>query len=209
MKLVFLGPPGAGKGTQAVGVAQSLNIPHISTGDMFRSAIRNQTPTGVKAKAFIDAGKLVPDEVTIEMVAERLSQPDCANGYLLDGFPRSIAQAEALDSICAPDAVVNISVADEALLERLTGRRVCPKCNGTFHISKLNGSTACPTCGAQLIHRDDDQPETISSRLKVYHAQTSPLIGFYEAQGKLVTVDGAQAPAKVGEDILNALRSRQ
>lgn len=209
MKLVFLGPPGAGKGTQAVGVAKSLGIAHISTGDMFRSAIRNQTPTGVKAKAFIDAGKLVPDEVTIEMVAERLAQSDCANGYLLDGFPRSIAQAEALDAICAPDAVVNIAVADGALLDRLTGRRVCPKCNGTFHISKLDGKMVCPTCGGELIHRDDDQPETISSRLKVYHAQTSPLIGFYEAQAKLVTVDGAQAPEKVTEEILAALGSRQ
>jgi adenylate kinase len=205
MKLVFLGPPGAGKGTQATNVAQAFGIPHISTGDMFRSAIKNETPTGLRAKTFIDAGKLVPDEVTIAMVEERLSQPDCRKGYLLDGFPRNVDQAEALEKIAKPDYVVNIAVADEALLNRLTGRRVCGQCNGTFHITKLANEKICPVCGAELIHRDDDKPETIKNRLKVYHAQTAPLIGYYEKSGALKTVDGAQAPETVLKDILAVL----
>ena len=137
MKLIFLGPPGAGKGTQAAGVSAHLRIPHISTGDMFRAAIANETPTGLEAKRYIDLGQLVPDSVVIDMVRERLSESDCAGGYLLDGFPRTVEQAEALDRICAPDAVVDIDVPDERLLARLTGRRVCRKCSRTFHITQL------------------------------------------------------------------------
>ncbi|MBR2571562.1 MAG: adenylate kinase [Clostridia bacterium] len=206
MKLVFLGPPGAGKGTQAAGVAKAFDIVHISTGDMFRAAIRNQTPTGLRAKAFMDAGELVPDAVVIEMVKERLAQDDCKNGYLLDGFPRTVEQAEALDGFCPPDAVVDLEVPDEALLARLTGRRVCVKCQGIFHISKLADETVCPVCGAELIHRDDDKPEAIQTRLNVYHAQTSPLVGYYRNNGKLRPVSGVQAPEAVTKEILSVLR---
>ena len=205
MKLIFLGPPGAGKGTQASGVCSSLSIPHISTGDMFRSAIKNETPTGLEAKRYMDAGQLVPDSVVIAMVKERLAMEDCANGYLLDGFPRTVEQAEALKEIAEPDAVINIDVPDELLMDRLTGRRVCPKCAGTFHISKLADSSICPVCGEQLIHRDDDKPETIAKRLSVYHSQTAPLIGYYTDNGKLRTVDGSKKPDEVLSAILSAL----
>ena len=199
MKLIFLGPPGAGKGTQATGVSSKLNVPHISTGDMFRSAIKNETKTGLEAKKYMDNGQLVPDSVVIDMVRERLSMNDCENGYLLDGFPRTVEQAEALDTISSPDAVVNI--ADEKLLSRLTGRRVCGKCQGTFHISKLADEKVCPVCGGELFHRDDDKPETIKKRLSVYHEQTAPLIGYYTGNGKLKTVDGDNRP----EDVLKAI----
>lgn len=205
MKLVFLGPPGAGKGTQAAVISQKLNIPHISTGDMFRRAIREQTPTGLKAKTFMDAGKLVPDEVVIELVRERLKLEDCSNGFLLDGFPRTVLQAQALETIVGLDAVIDIDVADEALMKRLTGRRVCSKCAGTFHTSNLKDEKVCPDCASELIHRDDDKPETIANRLKVYHDQTSPLIGFYSEKGLLKTIDGSQPMEKVTEDILSAL----
>ena len=166
MKLIFLGPPGAGKGTQAAGVSAHLGVPHISTGDMFRSAIRNQTPTGLEAKRYLDAGELVPDSVTIAMVKERLSMDDARNGYLLDGFPRTVDQAIALDEISAPDAVVDIDVPDERLMSRLTGRRICGKCHGTFHVSKLTDEHTCPICGGELYQRSDDHPDTISTRLK-------------------------------------------
>lgn len=205
MKLIFLGPPGAGKGTQASGTCSSLNIPHISTGDMFRSAIKNETPTGLEAKRYMDAGQLVPDSVVIAMVRERLAMDDCANGYLLDGFPRTVEQAEALKEIAEPDAVINIDVPDELLMDRLTGRRVCPKCAGTFHITKLADPSICPVCGEQLIHRDDDKPETIAKRLSVYHSQTAPLIGYYTDNGKIRTVDGSKKPEEVLSDILSAL----
>lgn len=205
MKLIFLGPPGAGKGTQALGVSSSLNIPHISTGDMFRSAIKNETPTGLEAKRYMDAGQLVPDSVVIAMVKERLAMDDCANGYLLDGFPRTVEQAEALKDISDPDAVVNIDVPDELLMDRLTGRRVCPKCAGTFHISKLADPTICPVCGDTLIHRNDDKPETIANRLSVYHAQTAPLIGYYTDNGKIRNIAGDKKPEDVQKAILSAL----
>lgn len=213
MKLIFLGPPGAGKGTQAAGVSAHLRIPHISTGDMFRAAIANETPTGLEAKRYIDQGQLVPDSVVIDMVRERLSESDCAGGYLLDGFPRTVEQAEALDRICAPDAVVDIDVPDERLLARLTGRRVCRKCSGTFHITKLADENVCPVCGGEVYQREDDKPATISNRLKVYHEQTAPLIGYYSEQGKLrridvaslATVDGDSRPEDVFKAILTSL----
>ncbi|MBO7385189.1 MAG: adenylate kinase [Clostridia bacterium] len=205
MKLVFLGPPGAGKGTQAQVICEKLSIPHISTGDMLRSAIANKTPTGLKAKAYVESGALVPDEVLIEMVRERLSNADCANGYLLDGFPRTVHQASALDEIQAPDLVIDVDVSDDMLLKRLTGRRVCTKCGGTFHISTLENENVCPVCGAPLIQRKDDTPETISNRLSVYHTQTAPLIDFYSAAGKLRRVDGAAQPGEVTNAILLAL----
>ena len=201
MKLIFLGPPGAGKGTQATGVSTKLNVPHISTGDMFRSAIKNRTRTGLEAQRYMDNGQLVPDSVVIDMVRERLAMDDCKNGYLLDGFPRTVEQAEALESIASPDAVINIAVPDERLLSRLTGRRVCGKCQGTFQVSKLADEKVCPVCGGELIHRDDDKPETIKKRLSVYHEQTAPLIGYYTGNGKLKTVDGDNRP----EDVLKAI----
>ena len=201
MKLIFLGPPGAGKGTQATGVSTKLNVPHISTGDMFRSAIKNRTRTGLEAQRYMDNGQLGPDSVVIDMVRERLAMDDCKNGYLLDGFPRTVEQAEALESIASPDAVINIAVPDERLLSRLTGRRVCGKCQGTFHVSKLADEKVCPVCVGELIHRDDDKPETIKKRLSVYHEQTAPLIGYYTGNGKLKTVDGDNRP----EDVLKAI----
>ena len=213
MKLIFLGPPGAGKGTQAAGVSAHLGVPHISTGDMFRSAIKNQTPTGLEAKRYLDAGELVPDSVTIAMVRERLAMDDCADGYLLDGFPRTVDQAIALDQISAPDAVVDINVPDERLLNRLTGRRVCGKCQGTFHVSKLADEHTCPICGGELYQRNDDKPETIATRLNAYHEQTEPLIGYYRGLGKLrivevdrlKTVDGDSRPEDVFKAILASL----
>lgn len=213
MKLIFLGPPGAGKGTQAAGVSAHLHVPHISTGDMFRSAIKNQTPTGLEAKRYIDAGQLVPDSVVIDMVRERLAMDDCQNGYLLDGFPRTVDQAIALDEISTPDAVVDIDVPDERLLKRLTGRRVCGKCQGTFHVSKLADEKICPVCGGEMYQRDDDKPETIEARLKAYHDQTEPLIGYYSGLGKLRrvdvaalnTVDGDSRPEDVFKAILASL----
>lgn len=205
MKLIFLGPPGAGKGTQATGVSSHLRVPHISTGDMFRNAIKNQTPTGMEAKRYMDAGQLVPDSVVVAMVKERLAMDDCANGYLLDGFPRTVDQAEALEAIAAPDAVIDIEVPDEMLLERLTGRRVCPKCNGTFHITKLADEKVCPVCGDELYQRDDDKPATISNRLNVYHEQTAPLIGYYAGLGRLKRIDGNARPEDVFQKILASL----
>ncbi len=205
MKLIFLGPPGAGKGTQATGVSSHLRVPHISTGDMFRNAIKNQTPTGLEAKRYMDAGQLVPDSVVIAMVKERLAMPDCENGYLLDGFPRTVEQAEALEKFAAPDAVVDIEVPDEMLVDRLTGRRVCATCSGTFHISKLAEEKLCPVCGGELYQRDDDKPATISNRLNVYHEQTAPLIGYYAGLGRLKRIDGNARPEDVFQNILSSL----
>lgn len=208
MKLIFLGPPGAGKGTQATGIAEHFGIPHISTGDMFRAAMKNGTPVGLKAKAFIDRGELVPDSVTIEMVDERLRMADCAGGFLLDGFPRTIPQAEALDRFSAPDFVVNLEVPESILLSRLTGRRVCGKCHGTFAISRLADPLTCPDCAGKLIHREDDQPKVIEERLSTYHRDTKPLIGFYGAQSKLVSVESLGEPAQVNAKIIEALEAR-
>ena len=205
MKLIFLGPPGAGKGTQATGVSSHLRVPHISTGDMFRSAIKNQTPTGLEAKRYMDAGQLVPDSVVIAMVKERLAMPDCENGYLLDGFPRTVEQAEALEKFAAPDAVVDIEVPNEMLVDRLTGRRACATCSGTFHISKLADEKLCPVCGGELYQRDDDKPATISNRLNVYHEQTAPLIGYYAGLGRLKRIDGNARPEDVFQNILSSL----
>ena len=192
MNLIFLGPPGAGKGTQAVRVCEQLGIPQISTGDILRRAIKNETPTGLAAKSYIDKGQLVPDSVVIDIVRERLEHDDCKNGYLLDGFPRTVLQAEALETFAKIDAVIDIDVSDEKLVERLSGRRVCLSCGGTYHVSLLGGSTTCAKCGEQLIQRADDKAETVLSRLTVYHAQTEPLIDFYTQRGLLKEIDGAQ-----------------
>ena len=192
MNLIFLGPPGAGKGTQAVRVCEQLGISQISTGDILRRAIKNETPTGLAAKSYIDKGQLVPDSVVIDIVRERLVQDDCKNGYLLDGFPRTVAQAEALEGFAKIDAVVDIDVSDEKLVERLSGRRVCLSCGGTYHVSRLNGSMTCEKCGNELIQRADDKAETVLSRLAVYHAQTEPLIDFYTKRGLLKEIDGSK-----------------
>ena len=204
MNVIFLGPPGAGKGTQAVRVCERLGIPQISTGDILRRAMREGTPTGLAAKSYVDKGQLVPDSVVIDIVRERLAQEDCAGGYLLDGFPRTVPQAEALAGFAAIDAVIDIDVSDEKLIERLSGRRVCPACGGTYHISHLKGDT-CEKCGGKLIQRDDDKAETVLSRLSVYHAQTAPLIDYYDARGLLRKVDGSAPMDDCFSAILSAL----
>lgn len=188
MKLIFLGPPGAGKGTQAQLLMHDLNIPQISTGDILRKAIREMTPTGVIAKGYIDRGELVPDDVVIAIVRDRLQEKDCENGYILDGFPRTVPQAEVLDTIVEIDAVVDFELPNEEIINRLSGRRVCPKCNSTYHISRLNGDT-CPGCGEKVIQRKDDMPETVLNRLEVYEKQTAPLIDYYKNKGSLRVVD--------------------
>ena len=190
MKVILLGAPGAGKGTQAVRLAKRYNIPHISTGDIFRSNIKERTPIGIVAKSYIDKGQLVPDEVTIQIVKERLEKDDCKNGYLLDGFPRTVSQAEALDGFSEIDSVVNIDVPLNKLMRRITGRRVCGKCGESYHIDYLDGSTSCRKCDGELIQRADDNEETVGKRLEVYEKQTAPLIDHYKSKGKLIDVDG-------------------
>ena len=207
MNIIFLGPPGAGKGTQAQRICAALGIPQVSTGDILRRAIKEQTPTGLKAKSFIDAGKLVPDEVVIAIVEERLKEADCQKGYILDGFPRTVPQAEALDNIAHIDAVVELAVEDQQLVDRLSGRRVCLKCGATNHVSQLNGRTQCD-CGEPLVQRDDDKPETVLSRLEVYHDQTAPLVDFYEKKGLLHRIDGAKDRDAIYADILNVLGAK-
>ena len=211
MKIVLLGPPGAGKGTQAEVLTKKLLVPHISTGDMFRAAIKNGTAMGIEAKGYMDRGQLVPDEVTVGIIKDRIAQSDCSGGFLLDGFPRTIAQAEALDKLLEDkgglDAVLNISVPLEKLVERLTGRRMCRKCGAIYHM--LYNAPAkdgvCDACGGELYQRDDDKLETVTNRLDVYEAQTAPLIGFYEKQGKLFTVNGDQPINAVLADLGKAL----
>lgn len=206
MNYIFLGPPGAGKGTLAAKVAVEYGIPHISTGDIFRAAIKNQTPLGVKVKAIIDSGALVSDDLTVELVKDRLSQADVANGFILDGFPRTIPQAEALEGIAKVDAVVNFDIADEGVVERLSGRRVCKGCGQNFHVTFLPPAkeNACDACGAELYTRDDDQVEAISHRLEVYRQQTAPLIDFYREKGSIVDIDARPAT----EVILNQFREK-
>ncbi len=189
MNIIFLGPPGAGKGTHAQLLTEELRIPQISTGEILRKAIRAETPTGLKAKSFIDRGELVPDEVVIAIVRERLQEADCAAGYILDGFPRTVPQAECLETFAPIDAVLNFILPDEKIVARLCGRRVCPDCGGTYHISSLEGKDTCAKCGAKLIQRKDDTPETIRNRLSVYHAQTAPLVDFYRSKGLVRDID--------------------
>lgn len=205
MNIIFLGPPGAGKGTQAQRICAALNIPQISTGDILRRAIKEQTPTGLKAKSYIDAGKLVPDEVIIDIVKDRLAQDDCQNGYILDGFPRTVPQAEALTQIANIDSVIELAVDDQHLINRLSGRRVCLKCGATYHVSMLEGNTKCAACGEELIQRDDDKAETVLNRLTVYHSQTAPLVSFYEDKGLLHRIDGAQDMDVIFQSIMETL----
>ncbi len=198
MRLMVLGAPGAGKGTQAVILSKRLKIPHISTGDIFRSNIKNETPLGKLAKQYIDSGALVPDEVTIGIVKDRLTKPDCSNGFILDGFPRTIPQAESLDRMLDEmgqrlDMVINIEVDDDVIIRRLSGRRVCPECNTIYHVSTSEHAKQgiCGNCGAKLIQREDDREETIINRLRTYHIQTEPLISYYKGKDILAEVGGA------------------
>lgn len=195
MKLIIMGAPGAGKGTQAARISRHLSIPAISTGDILREAIAAGTEMGEQAKSYIDRGHLVPDEVMIGIIKDRLTQEDCKNGYILDGFPRTIPQAEALDAMGADiDKVLSLEVSDKRIVERMSGRRVCPKCGATFHTDHNPPRVAgiCDKCGAELIRRKDDAPETVAARLKVYHDQTEPLKDYYKQSGKLVIAEGQE-----------------
>ncbi len=205
MNIILLGAPGAGKGTQATKLVDKYQIPHISTGDIFRYNIKNQTPIGVVAKSYIDKGQLVPDEVTVEIVKQRLSQEDVKVGCLLDGFPRNIFQAEELDKFATIDKVIDINVDLSKLLKRITGRRVCSKCGESYHVDTLNGVTTCSRCGADLIQRADDNEATVEKRLAVYKEQTQPLIDYYKKAGKLVTVDGDKTIDEVFNSIVEIL----
>ena len=193
MNFIFLGPPGAGKGSLAVKVAKDYNIPHISTGDIFRAAIKNQTELGKKVKSIIDAGGLVSDDITCALVQERLAEPDCKNGFILDGFPRTIPQADALAKFCPDVTCVNFTIADDIVIKRLSTRRVCKKCGANFNIltkaPKVEG--VCDECGGELYQRDDDKQESILHRMDVYREQTEPLIAYYRAKNKLTDVDAA------------------
>ena len=212
MKIVMLGAPGAGKGTQAKMIAAKYQIPHISTGDIFRANIKNGTELGKKAKSYMDLGLLVPDELTVDLVIDRLAQDDCKNGYILDGFPRTIPQAEALDAALAKlgekmDYAIDVDVPDENIVSRMSGRRACTGCGATYHIvyNPSKKGECCEVCGEKLILRDDDKPETVQKRLNVYHEQTQPLIDYYTKQSILRTVDGTQDMNDVFAEIVKIL----
>ena len=212
MKIIMLGAPGAGKGTQAKMIAEKYNIPHISTGDIFRANIKNGTELGKKAKSYMDKGQLVPDELTLDLIMDRFKEDDCKNGYVLDGFPRTIPQAEALDTALKAngekvDFAIDVDVPDENIVKRMGGRRACVNCGATYHIvyspTKVEGK--CDKCGEELIVRDDDKPETVLSRLEVYHNQTQPLIDYYNKQGILKNVDGTVDMKDVFKAIVDIL----
>lgn len=212
MKIIMLGAPGAGKGTQAKMIADKYGIPHISTGDIFRANIKEGTELGQKAKTYMDQGLLVPDELVVDLVVDRVGKEDCANGYVLDGFPRTIPQAESLDAALDKlgekiDFALNVEVPDENIVNRMSGRRACVSCGATYHIvhipTKVEG--ICDRCGSELILRDDDKPETVQKRLGVYHEQTQPLIDYYKAKEVLVEVDGTKDMQDVFTDIVNIL----
>lgn len=212
MKIIMLGAPGAGKGTQAKRIAEKYGIPHISTGDIFRANIKGGTELGMKAKAFMDQGQLVPDEITIGMLLDRIHEADCGNGYVLDGFPRTIPQAESLTKALAEmgeaiDYAINVDVPDSAIVSRMGGRRACVNCGATYHVEfnapKQEG--ICDVCGEKLILREDDRPETVQNRLTVYHQQTQPLIDYYQKAGVLAEVDGTRNMDQVFTDIVSVL----
>lgn len=212
MKIIMLGAPGAGKGTQAKMIAEKYSIPHVSTGDIFRANIKNGTELGKQAKEYMDAGKLVPDELTVKILLDRVAQDDCKNGYVLDGFPRTIPQAEVLENALNElgdkiDFAVNVDVPDENIVRRMSGRRACLKCGATYHIEHIppKQEGICDTCGSELVLRDDDKPETVQNRLKVYHEQTQPLIDFYTERKVLKTVDGTKDMKEVFADIIEIL----
>lgn len=216
MRLILLGPPGAGKGTQASGIINKFDIPHISTGDIFRKNIKEGTDLGKKAKEYMDKGLLVPDELVVDLVTKRLTEDDTKNGFLLDGFPRTVAQANALDNELnnlgwSLDNVINIVVSKDELIERAVGRRICKDCGATYHI-KFNPPTIpgkCDVCGGELYQRDDDNKETVAKRIEVYENQTSPLIKYYDDKDILLNIDGAQDIDKVFSDVVDALGSRE
>ena len=199
MKLILLGAPGAGKGTQATRISDKYGLPHISTGDILRKNIKEGTELGIEAKSYIDAGQLVPDEVVINIVKDRLQQADCKKGYILDGFPRTVAQAEALDKVAEIDAVINIAVDPALIVDRITGRRMCA-CGESYHISMGIGET-CPKCGSKLYQRDDDKEDTVKARMQVYENQTAPLIDYYTAKDLVIDVDGGKPLNEVFEQI--------
>lgn len=212
MRLVLLGAPGAGKGTQAVILSEKLNIPHISTGDIFRNNIKNKTELGKKAEEYITKGLLVPDEITVDLMKDRLKEDDCKNGFILDGFPRNIAQAEALDNYLNEmgvklDCALNIHVDDEEIIERISGRRVCQNCGKSYHVKynppAVNGE--CDDCKSKLIQRDDDKEETVMKRLETYHKQTEPLIEYYQKKGLLKTVIGQEKVEDTTREVMKAL----
>lgn len=214
MKIVMLGAPGAGKGTQAQRIAERFGIPHVSTGDIFRANIKNQTELGRQVKAIIDAGQLVPDELTIGMLMDRIHEDDCVGGYVLDGYPRTIPQAESLTEALAKtgeaiDYAINIDVPDEHIIDRMGGRRSCPGCGAMYHIvyNAPRQDGVCDACGGSLVIRDDDKPETVKNRLRVYHEQTRPLIDYYSGLGSLKTVDGTQPIEDVYSDIVGILEA--
>lgn len=209
MKLIFLGPPGAGKGTMAALLNDKLGIPQISTGDMLRQNIACETELGLKAKDFIERGLLVPDEVVIGMVEERLKAEDCKYGFMLDGFPRTVVQAEALSKFIDIDLVISLEIEKELILSRISGRRVCPSCKATYHISRLNGRTDCENCGAELIQRADDSESTVLDRLSVYHKQTEPLIAYYKEKGKLASLDVNAGVDECLERLLRLIEAHQ
>ena len=201
MNLILLGAPGAGKGTLASSLIEKMGIPSVSTGNLLREAIANGTELGLKAKQFMDAGELVPDQLVIDMLRDRIAQPDCANGYILDGFPRTIPQAEALDKIAEIECALSLEVPDEVIEPRMTGRRTCIKCGATYHImhNPPKAEGICDNCGSELTIRKDDKPETVRARLATFHAQTEPLKDYYGAQGKLKCIDGVQEIEKTFE----------
>lgn len=212
MKIVMLGAPGAGKGTQAKMIAEKYRIPHISTGDIFRANIKNGTELGTEAKKYMDQGLLVPDELTVRILLDRVAQADCADGYVLDGFPRTIPQAEVLDQELGRlgekiDYAINVDVPDESIVKRMSGRRACLKCGATYHIEHIppKQEGICDDCGSELVLRDDDRPETVQNRLKVYHDQTQPLISFYTEKGIMRVVDGTGEMADVFAAITDIL----
>ncbi len=214
MKIIMLGAPGAGKGTQAKMIADKYSVPHISTGDIFRANIKNGTELGKKAKEFMDKGQLVPDELTVEILLDRVAQDDCKNGYVLDGFPRTIPQADVLDKELTKlgdkvDYAINVDVPDENIIRRMSGRRACLKCGATYHIvsipTKVEG--ICDVCGEPVVQRDDDKPETVQKRLTVYHEQTQPLIDYYKGKGILKSVDGTVPMEQVFEEIVKILEA--
>ncbi|RKM60631.1 adenylate kinase [Butyrivibrio sp. CB08] len=214
MKIIMLGAPGAGKGTQAKMIADKFGIPHISTGDIFRANIKNGTDLGKKAKEYMDKGQLVPDELTVEILLDRVANDDCKNGYVLDGFPRTIPQADVLDKELTKlgdkvDFAINVDVPDENIVRRMSGRRACLKCGATYHIEHIPPKTEgiCDTCGSELVQRDDDKPETVQNRLKVYHEQTQPLIEYYDAKNILKTVDGTKDMQEVFNNIVSILNA--
>ena len=214
MKIVMLGAPGAGKGTQAIRISEEFGIPHISTGDIFRANVKEGTELGKKAKVYMDQGLLVPDELTTDLVVSRIQQDDCAKGYVLDGFPRTIPQAVCLTRALKNlndriDFALNIDVTDESIVSRMSGRRACVNCGETYHLEYMppKHEGICDRCGAELILRDDDRPETVQKRLDVYHAQTQPLIDYYANEGILVQVNGLQTPDQVFESIVSILEA--